>query len=253
MVPGYRLVRLDYGSGTALRSVNYYLLMPTAFVLSGALTEALFAALAMASRYCARRGRWRAAGTAGLLAAFTRPTGLLLLAPLAWIYFSMRDQRRRDVGWDAPRLTLPLPGPISFGLFSYYSIGDILAYPHTQGAGWGHHASDPFGTMLAGLVSSRMPERICAAFAAVAIVLVTIYADKLRGEHLILAVCFLLSSLAAGTVMGMPRYPSVVFPLAIILARLPIRRSTGWAIAAALALVQGAPMVFWTNGFLFMR
>jgi hypothetical protein len=97
-----------------------------------------------------------------------------------------------------------------------------------------------------------MPERICAAFAAVAIVLVTIYADKLRGEHLILAVCFLLSSLAAGTVMGMPRYPSVVFPLAIILARLPIRRSTGWAIAAALALVQGAPMVFWTNGFLFM-
>ena len=225
MVPGYRLVRLDYGSGTALRSVNYYLLMPTAFVLSGVLTEALFAALAMASRYCARRGRWRAAGTAGLLAAFTRPTGLLLLAPLLW--------------------------PILFGLFSYYSIGDILAYPHTQGAGWGHHASDPFGTMLAGLVSSRMPERICAAFAAVAIVLVTIYADKLRGEHLILAVCFLLSSLAAGTVMGMPRYPSVVFPLAIILARLPIRRSTGWAIAAALALVQEALMVFWTSRFLF--
>ncbi|MDR7610786.1 MAG: mannosyltransferase family protein, partial [Armatimonadota bacterium] len=61
----YRLARLDGDELAAERSVKYLVLLPTAFVFSAVLTEALFVALSVAAFLQARRDRWWAAGALG--------------------------------------------------------------------------------------------------------------------------------------------------------------------------------------------
>jgi Gpi18-like mannosyltransferase len=92
----YRLVRADLGSRVALWSVVLISVFPTALVFQAVYSESLFLLLVLASFSAARRGRWWAAGLAGLLAALTRSTGLALLVPLALMWWEQRRAARRQ-------------------------------------------------------------------------------------------------------------------------------------------------------------
>ena len=59
----------------------------TSFFFQAVYSESLFLLLTVASFSAARRGRWVLAGLAGGLAALTRSAGVLLLVPLAWMWF----------------------------------------------------------------------------------------------------------------------------------------------------------------------
>ncbi len=79
-------------------SILALLLYPFSFFLTAAYTEGLFVTFAALSLLFARQGRWRLAGLMALLAAATRPTGVALIAPLAWEWLRQRQLTHPAIG-----------------------------------------------------------------------------------------------------------------------------------------------------------
>ena len=94
MVLLYRLALLECGSRVALWSVVFISVFPTAFFFQAVYSESMFLLLTLLSFSAGRRGRWWLAGVAGLLAALTRSSGLLLLLPLALMWWEQRRGAR---------------------------------------------------------------------------------------------------------------------------------------------------------------
>ena len=78
----YKLARLDFSEKTALRSVIYFLLFPTAIFLLAFYSESLFLALAVPSLYYARKGSFLKATAFAIFASATRFAGVLLVLPI---------------------------------------------------------------------------------------------------------------------------------------------------------------------------
>jgi Mannosyltransferase (PIG-V) len=96
----HRLVALDFGRDAARLCVLLVAVFPGAVWFSSAYSESLFLALSVGAVYAARTGRWEWAGAAGALAAATRSAGVVLVVPLAVLWW--RGARRpRDAAWIA--------------------------------------------------------------------------------------------------------------------------------------------------------
>ena len=97
----HRLVALDFGDRAARLTVLLVACFPAAAFFSAVYSEALFLLLSVGAIYAARTGRWELAGLAGALAAATRSAGILLLVPLALLWWRERgrDARLRDLVW----------------------------------------------------------------------------------------------------------------------------------------------------------
>lgn len=83
------------GSGVASLALRLIAFAPMAFFLSADYSESLYLALSIGVFLCARRGRWLWVGVLGGLAAATRSTGVVLLAPALVLYLY---GPREDVG-----------------------------------------------------------------------------------------------------------------------------------------------------------
>jgi hypothetical protein len=137
------LISRDFNMSLARRTVIYLLVFPTTLFLSSAYAESLFLATAAASLYHARAGQWYRAGIFGLLAALTRPFGLLLVVPIALELWRQRSPAR---AWPAV-----LGPPLGLGMFVGYLwwlFGDPLAY-FSAGASWGRGIHAPWEVALA--------------------------------------------------------------------------------------------------------
>src|SRR5207247_9977169 len=98
----YLLVRREFGSQIASRTVFYLALFPTSFYLSALFPESVFLACAIACIYYARQRRWWLAGVCGALASLARIQGFLLVAPVAWEYWQAISDRYAplpDMSW----------------------------------------------------------------------------------------------------------------------------------------------------------
>ncbi|HEM61479.1 MAG TPA: hypothetical protein ENO24_04240, partial [Chloroflexi bacterium] len=115
----YRLTEDELGRTAARRSTIYLALFPTAFFFLAAYTESLFLALTLASFLCASQKRWWLAGLFGLLASLTKLQGVVLVAPLLYMYLRDKGLQLRAV---RPDVLGPLTVPCGAILF--------LAYQH---------------------------------------------------------------------------------------------------------------------------
>jgi Mannosyltransferase (PIG-V) len=134
-----RLVELDFDEAVARNTVWIVSWLPVALYLSAVYTEALFLLLAIAALYWARLGRWWIAGLAGLLAAATRNSGVLLVIPLLVLYlYGPRGDRpprsgpaglrpRYEVGRDVLSIALVPIGLVAYLAYLHFAIGDPLA------------------------------------------------------------------------------------------------------------------------------
>lgn len=86
----YEFTRQVYDDGAAKRALIYLVIFPTAFFFLAAYTESLFFMLAIASLYAARKNNFFWASVLGALAALTRLQGLLLIIPLAYLFWTRR-------------------------------------------------------------------------------------------------------------------------------------------------------------------
>jgi hypothetical protein len=125
-------VALDFDDRVATRAVVYLSLFPTSFFLQAVYTEALFLLLSLACFFWAREGRWRLSGLAGLLAALTRSTGVLLVIPMAVYYFQERGWRLRRSDANVANLLMVVEGLMIWMAYLSLSFGKPLLFAEAQ-------------------------------------------------------------------------------------------------------------------------
>jgi hypothetical protein len=124
----HRIASEELGPRVADSTVLLLAFAPLSFYFTAVYTESLFLALTVGSFYLARRQRFALACVAAAGASLTHIEGVLLVAPLALMYWRSRGstfELRRLWSWSVTLLALP---PLA--------IAGFFAYLHTQGYGW---------------------------------------------------------------------------------------------------------------------
>src|SRR5918996_3702119 len=134
----YRLVSLELGRPLARPALLLLSVFPAALYFGAPYSESLFLLLAVGAFYAARTGRWACAGAAPCGAAATRRAGILLVLPLAMLWWGSRDRRARDVAW---LLLAPL-GLAGYALFLGLAEGDAWRFLDVQDA-WSRELTVP--------------------------------------------------------------------------------------------------------------
>jgi len=243
----YKLARLDFDHSTAIRSIQYCLLWPVAFIFSGVFTESLYLAFAVAAFYYARKKSWLSACALGFFLALTRSLGVLIILPLLYEYLKTTSFDYKNIGKETFYFLLIPAGVALFSYYNYILTGDALAFLKIQYA-WGRHIADPLRLIWGGLFHGDINSIFNSIFTLAVIALVIIFYKRIRASYLIFAAYSVLVPLLSG-LESMPRYMLVIFPLFILLAQVSKNRFINYTLSASLFLVQCALMVFWTTGF----
>jgi hypothetical protein len=109
----HRLAVIEVGPEGARWAVVATALFPGSLWLSAAYSESLFLMVSVGAVLCARRERWAWAGILGALGAATRSAGLLLVVPLALLWWDAHRARRAS--WP----TAAWLGVVPLGLAAY--------------------------------------------------------------------------------------------------------------------------------------
>jgi Mannosyltransferase (PIG-V) len=145
----YRLVSLELGTRLARPTLLLLAVFPASLFFGAPYSESLFLLACVGAFYAARTGHWALAGAWAAGAAATRSLGVLLLLPLAVLYFQQDRRLRPDVLW----LAL---GPLGLAAYATYlgvAHGDALAFTHVQEA-WYRDFAGPFGGIWEALVAA---------------------------------------------------------------------------------------------------
>jgi Mannosyltransferase (PIG-V) len=126
----HRLVSLELGRPLAQPALLLLAVFPAAVFFGAPYSESLFLLLAVGAFYAARTGRWAWAGAAAAGAAATRSAGVLLLLPLAMLWWSARPRKARDAAW---LLLAPL-GIAAYAAFLGLAEGDAWRFLDVQDA-----------------------------------------------------------------------------------------------------------------------
>lgn len=249
----YKLVKLYLDNDTALRSVKYLFLFPSAFILSGVFSESLFLALLIACFYYAKKGKWLLAGITGFFLSLTKPIGAFVILPILYEYFRSKDFKLNNIKRDIFSLALMPLGLFVFAGYCYYLVGNPLAYVYAKKTGWGVYLSHPFRVLYLSLCSHSIELVFNAIFAIVAIVILSLFCKKIGFSYIgfsywLLGILLIFIPLMYG-VQVMTRYALVIFPFYILFARLSKNHYIDQALTLFLALCQGFLMVFWSAGF----
>jgi hypothetical protein len=124
----YRLVSLELGRPLARPTLLLLAVFPAALFFGAPYSESLFLMLAVGAFFAARTRRFAWAGAAAAGAAATRSAGILLLLPLAMLWWESRPRRPRDAAW---LLLAPL-GLAAYAAFLGLAEGDALRFLYVQ-------------------------------------------------------------------------------------------------------------------------
>jgi hypothetical protein len=261
----YRLVSLELGRQFAGPTLLLLAVFPAALYFGAPYSESLFLLLSVGGFYAARTGSWAWVGACAAAASATRSAGLLLVIPLAMLWWSSRGRRTRDAAW---LLLAPLGvaayaawlGLVEGNAFRFLDVQDAwsreLAVP-LAGAWDGFTAALDGVRQLASGARSPVyfeeaagdPFRIAAVnitlfaslvFALVACVGVFRRLPKAYGVWIAAALVLPLSfPVKPQPLMSLPRFLAVLFPIFMWLALVTEERRTTPQVAAASAVGLG--------------
>jgi Mannosyltransferase (PIG-V) len=229
----YKLIEHQYNRTIAHRAIFYVSIFPTAVFFSAVYTESLFFALTVASFYYIREHKWLTAGLLGGLAALTRVEGVLLFVPYVMEAFvpsgigsslASPAARTRALRIAAGALLIPL------GLATYMAIlwvlrGDPLYFSHVQ-AHWNRHLAPPWVSvwhtthvMLTSKVATTVAgQALELGFTALMIGVLAAGFRRLRASFTAYMALSILIPMSTASLMSMPRFALVLFPMFAILA-----------------------------------
>ncbi len=223
--------------GASTRAMILMLAFPFAFFLAAAYTESLFIAIAAFCLLFARQGRWGLATLFAALAGATRPTGVVLILPLAWEWARQnglldaslwRGLLRRDrsalrqlyqravVAWNKRRLGLAslFVIPAFFALFMVFAglnFGHPMLVFNVHRDYWGLKSAPVWTTIYRELHSIAMVPYAsstqvimvldCAVIAAVAVAVIALW-RSLPGAYNLYMLGLLYLSVAQPTAVG---------------------------------------------------
>jgi hypothetical protein len=257
----HRLVALDFGREVGALTVLLVAVFPGAVWFSSVYSEALFLLLSVGAVLAARTDRWAWAGVAGALAASTRSAGLVLVVPLALLWWS-QSRRPRDGAWIAlvPAgllafcALLALGGEDAWGPLRAQEAwmrsfaGPFVGVAHGADAAW-----DGLRAILAG--DPRPPAPFDAfwldvgLFATLLAVLVAVAGAVRRlplayWAYAVAALALPLSYPVDGQpLMSLPRFAAVLWPLHLWLALWVARRGVGARRAVVGVFLAGLALV----------
>ncbi len=222
----YKLLEHEYDRTVARRAIFYVSIFPTAIYFSAVYTESLFFMLTIASFYYMRSQRWWRAGIIGFLAALTRAEGVLLLIPFAieWLARYRADAKRglRDA---CASLLIPA-GLASYMAYLWVLRADPLYFSHVQ-SHWGRHLAPPWVSVITSF--HKMTHAVAAnavanqalelGFTALMIFVFIAGWKRLRPSYIAYMGLSILVPMSTSSLMSMPRFGLVLFPMFAILAR----------------------------------
>ncbi|HEV2261241.1 MAG TPA: mannosyltransferase family protein, partial [Candidatus Rubrimentiphilum sp.] len=227
----YKLVEHEFDRPVARRAIFYISIFPTAVFFSAVYTESLFLMLTVASFYYIRERSWWLAGFIGLLAATTRIEGILLVVPFAIEWYAahapLREAERkpRSPYYDlAPIVLIPL-GLVLYMAYLWVLTGDPLAFSHVQHY-WNRQLAFPWtsiGNSIHKIATAVGPQTIAnqileLAFTALMIGVLIGGFRKLKASYIAYMSLSILMPLCTASLMSMPRFALVLFPMFAILA-----------------------------------
>jgi len=221
----YKWVEREYDRTVARRAIFYISIFPTAIFFSAVYTESLFFALTVASFFYIRERKWVLAGVMGMLAALTRVEGVLLVVPFAIEWWAAHRAGQRF--GHRPALALCLI-PLGLGLYMawLWVLGvDPLYFSHVQ-IHWNRHLAPPwssFGHSLYLIRHSHVSQTIANQFLEITFTLLMIGIliagyKKLRPSAAAYMALSILVPMSTSSLMSMPRFALVLFPMFGILA-----------------------------------
>lgn len=254
----HRLVRSDVDGAVADRAITYVALAPTAFFFLAPYTEALFLVLTVANFLALRRKAWSAASALAALAVLTRPTGILIMAPVAVAFCrDVRDRRRAGQRmFSLGHLTLLTPVAALAAWFLYATaVLHVQGGPASAYAPWTRGFAPPWKVLSdswSAITSGGHPEEVFNLGAvAMLIVSIPLMWGRLPREYVAYAAA-LVPVLLTREVFSSPlgsaaRYVVVVFPLFVVLAMAGRKPWVDRALIATFAPLMTLLFVFYVH------
>jgi hypothetical protein len=249
----YRLTKLEFNEGVAVKAILFLSIFPTAYFLSAPYTEGLFFALVIASFYYARLGKWQFAGLLSLFAALTRIAGLILLPVLIVEYFHHKGWKPRKIDINILWIFLSL-----LGFFIYLNInsqvtGSPFTFMTIEATHWSNRL-DPWGGLTGAYgwaTGATYPDNVTIgiapiAFAVFGLLMIGVsFWKRLRPAYIVYM--FLSWGLAVSTSwwISVPRYVMAIFPMFILFGLLARRK----AFTITGVLVSGGLLCYFTAVF----
>jgi Gpi18-like mannosyltransferase len=260
----YKLVEHQYTRAVAHRAIFYISIFPTAVFFSAVYTESLFFALTVASFYYIREHKWLTAGLVGALAALTRSEGVLLFVPFAIEVFSAARAAGFSNFLRPPlRLLRIVLGALAIpaGLGAYMTWlwvlhGDPLYFSHVQ-THWNRHFAPPWVAFVhaydviahSNSTITVSNESLELAFTVIMIVVLAFGFRRLRPSFTAYMVLSILVPMSTSSLMSMPRFALVLFPMFAILALWGGRSWANNAIVAFSLPLLGLFTVFFADWY----
>jgi len=225
----YKLVRIDYSSKIAWRSVAYLLLFPASFFFASVYTESLFIMLAVLSFYFARRERWLAACLMGLLLGLTKAWGAAIVVPLFFEYLQQKHYSLKYVQTNIFYLLIVPTGTFLYMLFLKIKFGSFMLFASTQGVWHGETAfnltaviEDYWHNMFTSISDNLLYQTAIFfdfAFLIISLALAVLIFLRVRKSYGIYALIATLIPVTSGIMVSMSRYVLIIFPIYILMAR----------------------------------
>jgi hypothetical protein len=229
----YRLAKHELGDDAAAeRAVWLTALFPSAFVLVWAYGEAIFLVLSIGAFLAARRGRYGWAAGFALLAASTRPVGILLAAPLA--IEALRTWRGSSGTGRLARVAAVAAPAVGLGAYLLWvgrTFGDPWL-PFTVQSGLRGGGTNPLVRLVEGLGDvvgvERFGDGLHIPFALAFVALLVVVFRRLPVSYGVYATLGVLVALTADNLNSLERYGLSTFPLLLALAVLTANRRVEW-------------------------
>jgi hypothetical protein len=249
----YRLAKLEFSSGVAVKAVFFMSIFPMAYFLSAPYTEGLFFALVISSIYYARVSRWETAGLLSLFAALSRLAGLLLLPVLLVEYFHQKGWKPRNVDYRIVWTSLAFVGFLIYLGINLQVTGDAFRFMEIQKEHWFNTLDPITGLKLAWswATTRGYPDNLSIGIAPIVFAVYGLLmfgvAVLKRFRPVYLVYMFLTWGLAVSTSwwISVPRYIMAMFPMFILLGALTQKK---WANAVITAVFLGG-LVYFTASF----
>jgi len=226
----YKLSKQLFNSKIAFMGTLLFAVSPLSYIFSAYMSESLFTFLLLLTLLLSINKKYVFAGLVGCLLAATRNTGILVIFPMALIFWKQNKENFsfKNINWKILiGLSLVPIGVVTYALYLWARVGDPLAFIHIQSF-WekpvgGIHplVAIPFSIFdytLEGSLKIHL-YNLVYFFGAVVLFFVALK-KKLLPFYLNSIILWLFVPLLAGSMLALPRYLSVLFPIYLILAKL---------------------------------
>ncbi len=219
----YVLVKGEFNEKIAKKSIFYALFFPAAFFLTVMYTESLFLTLVLAMFLFARESKWHYTGILGFFAALARPQGIIMLVPMAYMYW----RKEKKISAAAFALLLIPLGTMSLMVYHYSITGDPLIQFSTQSAYQrGLSLLGPFNALMLTIreitTEPALLDVLVGVFNISIALLLTgllyLSRNKIKPEYIIYFVLSLAVPLFSSSLASISRFGLVMFPTFMTLA-----------------------------------